>query len=199
MSIRFRCPTCKKSLKADDDKAGTKTNCPDCGQRIRVPKPPMQKTVLGELETGMTHAASDVGQPASGITSAIPPSGAPFANGFYDFDTPGSFAGSQPLIPRSIEPHRGTAILIMGILGLFTLPFIFGPIAWMWANEDLRKMRRGLMDPEGKGSTEAGKIMGIIATVISLTALGLVISWLFCCLSLPALFYSAGGAGTFPR
>ena len=89
-----------------------------------------------------------------------------------------------------LEPHRGTAVLIMGVLSLFTIPFVLGPIAWMWANEDLRKMKAGSMDPEGKGSTEAGRICGMMATILSLTALALVVLYfamliLFCGVLIP--------------
>ncbi len=48
--IRFACPACRKILKAPDEGAGRKINCPKCGQRLLIP-PPVQvqnKTVLGE-------------------------------------------------------------------------------------------------------------------------------------------------------
>ena len=48
--IRFRCPSCKSSLSSDDNKAGTKVHCGVCGQKLMVPKPQLQKTVLGQLE-----------------------------------------------------------------------------------------------------------------------------------------------------
>lgn len=35
--IRFRCPTCRKVLKAPDDRAGRKIECPGCGQRLQIP------------------------------------------------------------------------------------------------------------------------------------------------------------------
>ena len=35
--IRFSCPKCDTSLKSADDKAGTKTTCPRCGERLLVP------------------------------------------------------------------------------------------------------------------------------------------------------------------
>jgi hypothetical protein len=43
----------------------------------------------------------------------------------------------------------------------------------MWGNEDIRKMRAGVMDPEGQGMTEAGRICGMIATILSIAGLGL--------------------------
>lgn len=91
-------------------------------------------------------------------------------------------AGFGPRENPDWEPHRGTVILVLGIVGLFTVPFILGPIVWIWANADLRKMDDGLMDPEGKGNTQGGKVCGMIATILSLVALGfIVLYFLFCC------------------
>ena len=75
--------------------------------------------------------------------------------------------------PRT-EPHRGTLILVLGILSI-TLCQLCGPFAWMLGNEDLRKMRAGRMDPSGEGNTNAGRILGIIGTVLMI---GVVLIWL---------------------
>jgi DNA-directed RNA polymerase subunit RPC12/RpoP len=37
--IRFQCPVCGKILKAEDQGAGRKANCPRCGQRLWIPPP----------------------------------------------------------------------------------------------------------------------------------------------------------------
>ena len=49
------------------------------------------------------------------------------------------------------------------------------------------------MDPEGKGNTEAGKLMGIIATVISLVGIGIV--FLYCA----GIFVLLGVASSQPH
>ena len=49
MTIRFACPSCNAVLSAPDDKAGFKGDCPRCGQRLQIPKPPRRQTVLGRL------------------------------------------------------------------------------------------------------------------------------------------------------
>ncbi len=77
-----------------------------------------------------------------------------------------------------VEPHRGIMILVFGILSLFTIPFIFGPMAWIMGSRDLRKMRAGQMDLEGRAMTQAGRICGMIVTLMCLTTLLLVFS---CC------------------
>ncbi len=69
-----------------------------------------------------------------------------------------------------MKPHRGTLILVLGILGL-VICFPLGIAAWIMGQGDLKEMDSGVMDPTGRGMTSAGKIIGIVATV--LTALGL--------------------------
>ena len=64
-----------------------------------------------------------------------------------------------------MEPHRGTTVLVLGILGLVVCQ-VCGIIAWVMANKDLPKMEAGTMDPEGLGQTKAGKICGIISVIL---------------------------------
>jgi hypothetical protein len=59
-------------------------------------------------------------------------------------------------------------VLVLGILALLCIPIIFGPIAWIMGNSDLRAMREGRMDPDGEGTTKAGMICGIVATCLGL-------------------------------
>ncbi len=70
-----------------------------------------------------------------------------------------------------MTPHRGTLILILGILSLilcFPLGAVCGAIAWIFANSDLRAMRAGTMDPNGRGSTEGGRFIAIIGIIVTL-------------------------------
>jgi hypothetical protein len=64
------------------------------------------------------------------------------------------------------------------VLSLFVLPVPLGLIAWLWAREDLKKMNAGVMDPEGRGSTQAGKVCGMISVVLGVVALCLTFVWL---------------------
>jgi hypothetical protein len=75
------------------------------------------------------------------------------------------------------EPHRGTAILVIGVLSLFIMPLPLGLLAWIWANEDLRKMNAGRMDPEGRGMTQAGKVCGILSSVLALASCSVVLAY----------------------
>ena len=66
----------------------------------------------------------------------------------------------------ALRPHRGTLILILGILGILCC-FVCGIIAWVLGNQDMKDMAAGTMDPTGMGMTKAGKILGIISIVIA--------------------------------
>ncbi|MBC8450809.1 DUF4190 domain-containing protein [bacterium] len=74
----------------------------------------------------------------------------------------------------AIKPHRGSAVLALGIIGI-VLCFITGIIAWVMGKNDLAEMAQGLRDPEGEGMTRAGMICGIIA--VALSAIG-ILWWL---------------------
>ncbi len=87
------------------------------------------------------------------------------------------------------KPHRGTAILVLGILGL-VLCQVCAVIAWVMANADLREMDAGRMDPSGRGLTNAGRILGMIS--IGLLALAVIIWCAFMALAIVA----GAGAGT---
>ncbi len=63
--------------------------------------------------------------------------------------------------PPLLKPHRGAAVLALGILGIAPC-FICGIIAWVMARNDLAEMDAGQMDPAGRGITSAGKICGIV-------------------------------------
>ncbi|MFO8144551.1 MAG: hypothetical protein R6T89_02290 [Candidatus Syntrophosphaera sp.] len=71
-----------------------------------------------------------------------------------------------------LEPHRGTLVLVFGIVGLIVCA-IFGILAWIFGNEDLKKMDSGRMDSSGRDLTNVGRILGIIS--VCLNILGILI------------------------
>ena len=72
---------------------------------------------------------------------------------------------------NSLEPHRGTLILVLGILSLVMCGFFTGIPAWIMGRNDLRKIKDGLMDPEGEATTKGGMICGIICSILSLLSI----------------------------
>lgn len=93
--------------------------------------------------------------------------------------------------PRTMKPHRGSAVLTLGILGL-AVCFILGIIAWIMASQDLDEMRLGQMDPTGEGMTKAGKICGMIATIIAAVCV-IVAMPAFACIVIGGAVGAAGG------
>ncbi len=56
-------------------------------------------------------------------------------------------------------------ILAFGLIGIMCcMPF--GIAAWVMGASDLKEIRAGRMDPAGHGMTQAGMIIGIIATAL---------------------------------
>jgi hypothetical protein len=79
-----------------------------------------------------------------------------------------------------MKPHRGTLILVLGILGIVSC-FPLGIAAWVMGKRDLKEMDAGTMDPSGRGNTNAGRICGMIGTlmagiVIVLAIAGMILS-----------------------
>jgi hypothetical protein len=74
-----------------------------------------------------------------------------------------------------MKPHRGTLILVLGVLSLI-LCAPLGIAALVMGNGDLKLMAAGEMDPAGKDLTNIGRILGIIACVfLALAVLGAII------------------------
>lgn len=62
-----------------------------------------------------------------------------------------------------MKPHRGTLVLVLGVLSLIVCAPI-GIAAWILGAGDLREMGAGQMDPEGRQLTNIGRILGMIGT-----------------------------------
>jgi hypothetical protein len=90
-------------------------------------------------------------------------------------------------------PHRGVLILVLGIVSL-TVCAPVGIVAWVMGSGDLKKMRSGGMDPEGKGLTMGGMICGIVSTVL-LILLVLFYALILLIFGAAAIFGGAAGAG----
>lgn len=173
--------------------------CPKCDRKLRVPD-----DLLGQAVKCPTCAATFT---AAGAAAEPPPPPKPRADSVrrrpdtYDVETDDdrddrrddrddyNDRPSRRRRRRYLEPHRGTTILVLGIVSFFVLGPILGPIAWIMGNNDLREMRAGRMDREGEGNTNAGRICGMIATIMSIVGI------VGCCLFYAIMFAAMGAAG----
>ena len=87
-------------------------------------------------------------------------------------DLPHSAHGTAP---GGLEPHRGTLILVLGILSLTTCTIFTGIPAWIMGKGDSAKIKEGIMDPEGEGTTKAGMICGMICCIMTAVSLAIVL------------------------
>lgn len=151
MPIQMSCTGCGQSLRVGEEHAGKKARCPNCGTINSVP------------------ADSDVPSPAQDPFAGAESNAEP-ANPFGDLPEPSSNPYESPTSPVSVKPtphqkpHRGALILTLGILGVLCC----GPLgiaAWVMGNTDLKEIREDRMDPSGRGLTQAGMIVGIVATI----------------------------------
>jgi hypothetical protein len=140
--------------------------CTGCFRKLQVPEQYFGKTVqCPECKEMFTAKV-----PAATLTPADPPL---HDQGFDLFpETPAATvdreeADEDDWPRRHRAPHRGPVILAFGILALLGFTTVlFGPLAWILGNADLRDMREGRMDPSGAGQTNAGRIIGMIATLL---------------------------------
>ena len=63
------------------------------------------------------------------------------------------------------EASQATTILVLGILGLVLCQFL-GPFAWVMGTKELDAIDSGRRPPENRGTANAGKILGIVSTVL---------------------------------
>ena len=85
-----------------------------------------------------------------------------------------SYAGT-PHTPQhnpyqNYRSHKGALLLVFGILGVMLCP-IFSIVAWIMGHGELAAIKRGEVDPGGKGLALAGYVLGIVGTIILLLQL----------------------------
>lgn len=75
----------------------------------------------------------------------------------------------QPSFPtdpnRYPEATQATTALVLGILGLVVCG-ILAPFAWNMGNKELAAIDAGRRPSENRGTANAGRILGIIGTVL---------------------------------
>ena len=70
----------------------------------------------------------------------------------------------QPDPSGNIDPHRGTLIVMMGILG--SACFVFGLAAFVLAKGDLARMETGEVDDSGRALTKLGMTLGLVGVAV---------------------------------
>lgn len=151
MAMTVVCPSCSRNLNVPADLIGELVKCPVCSQNFKVEADAEPVPVVPEV------------RPVEPM-SAAPPDAEPSRPKLKDED-PASWEFT-PNRRRDLQPHRGSTILVLGILSI-VLPFanlILGPLAWALGSADLRAIKAGRMDPAGEGTTKAGYICGIVGT-----------------------------------
>jgi hypothetical protein len=81
------------------------------------------------------------------------------------------------------EDSQATTILVLGILSLVVCQ-ILGPIAWVMGNNELAGIDAGRRPPQNRGTAQAGRILGIISTVLMI--IGIVFLFIFLIIGLVA-------------
>jgi hypothetical protein len=64
-----------------------------------------------------------------------------------------------------VDHPQGTTILVLGILSL-VICGLLGPVAWVMGSNALQEIDRNPLAYSNRGSVVAGKICGIVATVL---------------------------------
>jgi len=158
---------------------------------------PTQKPAAAPLQDDLFGGSGS--QDPLGGAASMPqaPQVSGFAGGPTQSSNPYSsptFGGAAGYGRGSYRPHRGAMVLTLGIISLVAGAFgalfsfcccAFAFIGWVadvvaiglavpaaiLGHLDLKAMSAGKMDPSGRGMTQAGFIMGIIAGVIAILAL----------------------------
>lgn len=90
-------------------------------------------------------------------------------------------AGAYP------EESQATTILVLGILSLVCSCLPLGIAAWIMGNRELQAIDSGRRNPDNRGTANAGRIIGIVATVLGLIGIIILFAVLFLGLSIGVL------------
>jgi predicted Zn finger-like uncharacterized protein len=179
MPEQIKCPQCERALRVPENLLGKKVKCPTCAATftatIASETPPRAESPAQEEET--FQVAGEPAPPAKGEDAA--PTQRRRRSESVDDDEEENEPEEEEYDERPRRrrkrgrqaPHRGTLILVLGILSLVVCGLL-GPVAWIMGNADLNEMRLGRMDAEGKGVTNAGRICGMISTILILIGCG---------------------------
>jgi hypothetical protein len=114
-------------------------------------------------------------------------------NIFFAVATFESWVYTAPYL-KKMKSANGVLILVLGILGMVMTGCLTGIPAWIMGNNALKEIDSGAADPSERNLVQIGRILGIVATCLSL--LGLCV-WLAAMFGLIGL--AAFSGATAPR
>lgn len=100
--------------------------------------------------------------------------------------TPPQFPSQSGSYP---EASQATTVLVLGILGI-VICGILAPFAWVMGNRELEAIDAGRRPPENRGTANAGRILGIIGSV--LLGLAVIVGLLFLVGAIASVSISGG-------
>jgi predicted Zn finger-like uncharacterized protein len=183
------CPSCQKQLKVPDELIGKSVKCPGCKETFTAQTMSTSSAAPAREEVVEKPRKKAAPPPEEEEDEDEAPR-KPVKRRADDDDederpsTRGKRRGGGPKVP-----HRGVLILLLGI-GAFV---VFGPlgiVAWILGNTDIKEIDAGRMDPEGRGMTQIGRILGMIATIL------MVVSIVLGCLIFVAILAFGGFAAS---
>jgi hypothetical protein len=99
--------------------------------------------------------------------------------------------GQQPYPPYAVDHPQTTTVLILGILGLI-LCSVLAPFAWVMGNRVVREIDASQGQLGGRSSANAGRICGIIGSVLlALSLLAVIAFFLFAAIGIAGLASTA--------
>ena len=168
MPEMINCPQCECKLRVPDELLGRGVKCPTCGVTFTAPAAAAFALAGTEEQAPVESYEDSQRTSAAGVADPFP------APGYEEAPWPSRRQRAD------LQPSRGTLILVLGILSIVLCGFL-GPVAWIMGSNDLKEIRAGRMDPEGEGTTNGGRICGIIGTFVNLVipvCCGIPVIWL---------------------
>ena len=170
------CASCQAQFQVSADLVGKQGRCPQCqatftiGGSAQSPNPDPRQP-----GAAFPPPSADPRQPGSvPHPQQYPPQQQQFPPQQQQFPPQQQYYGApMGMGSGRMEPHRSGVILALSLIGFF----LFMPlciVAVVMGKADIKKMDAGLMDPSGRGSTQAGVIVSWIAIGITIAVIVLI-------------------------
>jgi len=209
MSQLIACPECKKHLQVPEDLMGKRVQCPECKHTFTAKAPEEDEEGSKTGTTASKPVPSKTPEWDKKSSSSSNRSGSGKKKRINDDDDDDDDDDDRPRRRKrrrsssyrgNYVPHRGGMILAFGLIALIGgmvagVPVVFGIVAWIMGNADLAEIRAGRMDPEGEGMTQAGRIMGMIATILAIVGILVTCAFFGCLVLLPLIVAGGVAAG----